>query len=56
MSTSLVKPAELDSKNFEIVANIDKISNDFIESAQSTINKLISAKVELHKNKAAVED
>ena len=55
-SSSMVSPADLDSKSFEIINNIDKLSNDYIEGAQQTLNKLISAKVELHKNKATLED
>lgn len=55
-SSSMVSPAELDSKSFEIMANIDKISNDFIEGTQQTLNKLITGKAELYKNKNLLED
>ncbi len=55
-TSSHVSASDLDSKSFEIVANIDRISNGYLDSAQSTLNKLITAKVELYKNKNALED
>lgn len=53
----MLSPAEIDNtKLIDIVDNIDKLSNDFIEGAQGTLNKLISSKVELHKDKLLLEE
>ncbi|TNV72463.1 hypothetical protein FGO68_gene11295 [Halteria grandinella] len=54
--SSHVSPADLDNNTFEIINNIDKLGNDFIEGTQGTINKLLCAKVELKQTQGNLED
>lgn len=52
----MVSPADLDNNSFEIINNIEKLANDFIEGTQGTINKLLCAKVELKQTQGNLED
>jgi hypothetical protein len=56
-SQQSTKPADLEAESsFQVNSNIDKITKDFIDQSQLALNRLITAKVELHKNKNALED